>query len=292
MLDQAVGMTMTNCSEANFPWMYKVCPNMKKATYSEGEDPNFSEVVALGSQVMFSQVDDLRAKCEEVDVPMINVMFKTFDEMEKSVSLTAEVLGDDAIEIAKAYNKDLKEVLTDIKDKTDKLTDAEKPKVLTGNSVYKLDLDGKGTIISDWIDACGGIQVVEGDTTGKTTAEYSLEQIIAWDPDIIITDVPSQVDEILADLDWAAISAVQKKQVYVNPQGVFMWNRYGVEELLQLKWASKLFHPTLFEDVDIEQAVMDFYKTYLHYDLTAEEAQLIIAAKDPDGSDHAVKGSD
>jgi iron complex transport system substrate-binding protein len=241
---------------------------------------------------MFSQVDDLRAKCEEVGVPMINVMFKTFDEMEKSVSLTAEVLGDDAIEIAKAYNKDLKEVLAAVKDKTDKLTDAEKPKVLTGNSVYKLDLDGKGTIISDWIDACGGIQVVEGDTTGKTTAEYSLEQIIAWDPDIIITDVPSQVDEILTDPDWAAIDAVQKKQVYVNPQGVFMWNRYGVEELLQLKWASKLFHPTLFADVDIEQAVMDFYKTYLHYDLTAEEAQLIIAAKDPDGSDHAVKGSD
>jgi iron complex transport system substrate-binding protein len=292
MLDGAKGMVMTNCSKEDFPWMYKVCPEMENAYYSEGESPNFDKLVDLGPQVMFTQTDDLRDKCKEVDIAMINVMFKTFDEMQKSVTLTADVFGGDAVDTAKSYNDALQKQLDDLSEKFKDLSDDDKPRVLTGNSVYTLDLDGTGTIIEAWIDACGGKQVVTGNTTGSTESEYSLEQIIAWDPEIIITDVADQVDKIYDDEQWSAISAVKNKQVYVNPTGVFMWNRYGVEELLQLKWASKLFHPDMFEDVDIEAEVKDFYSKFLNYDLTDQEVSYILEAKDPDGSDHDVKKND
>ncbi len=282
MLNKAEGMVMTNCSQANFPWMYYVCPNMKKAIFSEGEDPNFSTLVESGAQIVFSQTNAIRAKCEEVGIPMIDVMFHTFDEMMQSVSLTAQVFGGDAIQIGQMYNQELSQTLNDVRSKTENLPD--KPRVLTGSSVYNFDLDGTGTIIQAWIEACGGIQVVTGRTTGNTQAEYSLEQIIAWNPQVIITDDPDGPEKILNDPAWSSIEAVQTKRVYCNPSGVFFWNRYGIEELLQLKWASKLFHPEVFRDVNIDQAVYDFYKKFLSFELSQQDIANILAAHAPDGT--------
>ena len=48
-----------------------------------------------------------------------------------------------------------------------------------------------------------------------------------------------------------------------------------------MQWASHLLHPDLFPDLEIEQKVKDFYKTYLGYELTNEEVALIMAGKDP-----------
>ena len=69
--------------------------------------------------------------------------------------------------------------------------------------------------------------------------------------------------------------------IYVNPKGVFGWDRYGVEELLQVQWVSALLHPDLFPNLKIEEKVKTFYKTYLNYSLTDDEVKLIMAGKDP-----------
>jgi iron complex transport system substrate-binding protein len=284
MLNQAQGMVMTNCAADHFKWMYYVCPNMKKAIFSEGENPNFSTLVASGAQVVFSQVEDLRAKCDEVGIPMINVMFHTFDEMKKSMTLTADVFGGSAVALAQKYNKELTGVLQTLKEKTAAIPMEKRPKVLTGSSVYTFDLDGTGTIIQAWIEAAGGIQVVKGRTTGNTQAEYSLEQIIAWNPDIIITDDAGQPEKIMNDPLWASISAVKNKKVFVNPAGVFFWNRYGIEELLQLQWAAKLFHPEIFAAINIKEQVRDFYRKFLHFELSDADIENILLARNPDGS--------
>ena len=85
----------------------------------------------------------------------------------------------------------------------------------------------------------------------------------------------------VADPNWASIKAVQDQKVYVNPKGVFGWDRYGVEELLQVQWVSALLHPDLFPDFKIEEKVKTFCKTYLNYSLTDDEVKLIMAGKDP-----------
>lgn len=47
--------------------MYKVCPNMSKATATFGNDFNFKDLAALEPQVIFDSTDDLRGKAAEVD---------------------------------------------------------------------------------------------------------------------------------------------------------------------------------------------------------------------------------
>ncbi len=150
-----------------------------------------------------------------------------------------------------------------------------------GNSVYTLTIDGTDTIIDDWIKAAGGKNAVDESTKGNASAQFSLEQVVAWNPDVIITGKAAEVDQILNDAEWASINAVKNKRVYVNPKGVFGWDRYGVEELLQIQWAAALLHADLFSDLNINEKVKDFYSTYLNYQLTDDDVQLILAAKNP-----------
>lgn len=281
MLTGAEGLVATHCDPKSYQWMYKVCPNMSKATLTFGKDFNYEDLVALNPQVVFDSTDSLREKLDSVGIPVVNCMFTTFDEMKQSIALTAQVYGGEAPAIAEKYNAELDQVLADVKAVTDPIADADRPTVLHGNSVYTMTLDGTGTIIDDWIGAAGGVNANPEDTTGNAQAQFSLEQIIAWNPDFIITGKADEVDQILNDPNWASITAVQNGNVFVNPKGVFGWDRYGVEELLQIQWAAALLHPDLFPDLKIEQKVKDFYATYLNYTLTDEDVQLILAAKNP-----------
>lgn len=294
MLDNAEGLVATHCSPSAYKWMYRVCPNMNNALATFGDDFNFEELVALEPQVVFDSKDELRDKLTEVGIPLVNCTFHTYEEMEQSISLTAQVFGGDAPDIAQSYIDDLQAAVDAVTAVTDQLSDDERPTVLHGPSVYELNLDGTGTIIDTWINAAGGRNAVDSDTAGTADAEFSMEQVIAWNPDVIITARAGQDEEILNDPNWASIKAVQDGKVYVNPRGVFSWDRYGVEEILQIKWAAALLHPDLFPDLDIEQEVKDFYAKYLRYELNDDEVATILANVDPpeDDADADAEGSE
>lgn len=282
MLTGAEGLVATHCDKKSFPWMYKVCPNMEKATVTFGKDFNFEELAKLEPQVIFDSKEDLRDKAKELGIPLVNCTFNTYETMQKSIELTGQVYGGKAVDIAKKYNDELSSTVASVKEKTDKLGDGDRPSVMHGNSVYTFVLDGKDTIIDTWIQTAGGKNAVTESTEGNAQQKFSLEQIIDWNPEVIITGKADEVDQILADPAWASISAVKNKKVYVNPKGVFGWDRYGVEELLQIQWVSALLHPDIFTDLDIRTKMKDFYKTYLNYELTENEVDLILAAKNPE----------
>ena len=282
MLTGAEGLVATHCDKKSFPWMYKVCPNMEKATVTFGKDFNFEELAKLEPQVIFDSKEDLRDKAKELGIPLVNCTFSTYETMQKSIELTGQVYGGKAVDIAKKYNDELSSTVASVKEKTDKISDSDRPSVMHGNSVYTFVLDGKDTIIDTWINTAGGKNAVAESTKGNAQQKFSLEQIIDWNPDVIITGKADEVDQILSDPAWASISAVKEKKVYVNPKGVFGWDRYGVEELLQIQWVSALLHPDVFTDLDIRTKMKDFYKTYLNYELTENEIDLILAAKNPE----------
>lgn len=291
MLNNAEGLVATHCTPNGQPWMFYCNENINSALQTFGDDFNYEELVELGPQVVFDSKDTMREKPADVNIPLVNCTFATYEDMEKSIALTAQVFGGDAPSIAEKYNAELEQVVADAKAVTDALSDDERPSVMHGGSVYTFNLDGTGTIIDTWIEAAGGRNAVQSDTAGNAQAQFSLEQVIEWNPDVIITAKPDEVDQILNDPDWASITAVQNGAVYVNPKGIFGWDRYGVEELLQVQWASRVLHPDLFPEIDIESKVKDFYSTYLHYELTDDDVQLILGAQNPPSGESETAGS-
>ena len=146
-----------------------------------------------------------------------------------------------------------------------------------------LKVDGTNTIIDEWIRVAGGQNAV---SKAGNMLEINAEEIININPDVIIigrAKAPEILKKLYEDQVYAGTNAVKNKKVYVNPAGVFSWDRYGAEGALQILWAVKTLHPELFKDVDIAAETKKFYKEFLHYDLSGKEVGYILNGLDPEG---------
>ncbi|WP_312158411.1 ABC transporter substrate-binding protein, partial [Pantoea piersonii] len=163
---------------------------------------------------------------------------------------------------------------------TASLSEAQRPRVLHIQSLHPLKIDGSQTLIDTWIRLAGGRNAAA--QVKGNMKEVSPEQIIAWDPDVIIIGAGAGR---LEDSQYAAlfrgVKAVQQHRVLQNPSGVFPWDRYGTEVALQILWAAKQLHPQLFSQLDIVAATRAFYQRFYDYPLRADEAERILAALPP-----------
>lgn len=290
MLDGANGMLVTCVSPEKFPWMYAVCPNFYNAKSTDfSADMNLEETIVAKPDVVFGSNDDYRAMFTNAVIPYINCMFSTYDELKKSVKLTAEVFGGDAVKKADEYIDYLDKRTAWVAEKTASIPDDKKLSVAHGSSVYELNFDGGNTIIDEWIKYSGGKNAAGQEVQGNLK-NISLEQVMAWDPDVLIAGQPqSEVEKIMSDPAWAELKAVKNKRVYSNPKGAFAWDRYGVDAALQPQWCAQVLYSDLFTDFSIKDEVKKFYSEFLGYNLSDDEAQMILDCKTPDLNNYPKK---
>jgi iron complex transport system substrate-binding protein len=142
-------------------------------------------------------------------------------------------------------------------------------------------VDGTNCIVDEWIKLAGGVNAIQQE---GNMIEVTMEDIVSADPDVVIigsNGADEAVSTILSDPSWSGITAVKNQTVYANPQGVFAWDRYSGEEALQVLWAAKKLNPEVFSDLDMVAKTRDFYKKFYGFDLTEDQANLILDAKDP-----------
>ncbi|WP_446898649.1 ABC transporter substrate-binding protein [Clostridium sp. LBM24168] len=289
MLGGSDKIVATIDSKKAYPWLYKVFPDMDKAkTIFTNTTVNTETLAQLKPDVLFIPTDSkLLAKTKELGIPTVQLIFQNYNDLKKVVNTTAQVLGGDAKDKADKYNSYLDKRLKAVKEVTSKIPDSKKPKILHIESFKPLTIDGQKTIVDDWIQAGGGKDAAEIAGNKKPA---SMEQVLKWNPDIIImgksvlNDKNSPIktlDQLYSNPQWSQVNAIKNKKVYVNPMGVFLWDRYGMESALQFQWLAKLIHPEQFKDLDMVKETQDFYKEFLGYDLTADEANKILSAQDP-----------
>jgi iron complex transport system substrate-binding protein len=111
-----------------------------------------------------------------------------------------------------------------------------------------------------------------------------MEQIAAWNPDVIIVGTaPNEANRraILADPRWSQIKAVRTGRVFVNPSGVYLWDRHSAEAALQVLWAAKTLHPARFPDLDLRKETKAFYAKFFDHTLTDADYDRIMRAAAP-----------
>jgi iron complex transport system substrate-binding protein len=120
----------------------------------------------------------------------------------------------------------------------------------------------------------GGINVAENLTGNFNTV--SIEQVIYWDPDVIITGrAKSASEEILSDPQWQDISAVRNGSVYVVPYYTHTWGYPTSEWIMGTMWLADKLYP---ETVDLNMTVetKEFYSKFFCCDLSDEEVYEIL----------------
>ena len=79
--------------------------------------------------------------------------------------------------------------------------------------------------------------------------------------------------------DWSPVEAVKQKAVRKLPLGMYRWYVTCSDSALMLLWMAKENHPELFEDIDMNRTVKDFYKRFYGLSLSDGEAASVFRPK-------------
>ena len=287
MLGGADKIVATTAQAQRQPWLRRLYPRIDQvpAAFNAAGEPNIETLIGARPDVILMAYDGTLPKwsaaVEAYHVPIVLMPNSSLEGLKTTARITGQVLGEREAKVAEDYVSYLDGNIRRVRSVTGRLPANERPTVLHTASAGVLTVDGRDSVIDDWITIAGGRNAADVVGLGRPV---SLEQIAAWDPDVIIIGTaPNQQSRqaVLDDPRWREIKAVKTGKVFVNPTGAYLWDRHSAEAALQVLWAAKLLHPELFPDLDIKRETLDFYAKYFHHALTDDEYASIIDATAP-----------
>lgn len=282
-----IGIHPSSMAAAENSYLTTVYPEITEldTSFVENGEINVEQLMQLEPDVVFYSAanTDEREMYDNAGIKAVGFSttlsdYNTIETFANWIDLLGQIFGES--EKAQEIIEYGRSVEAEILEKTSALKDEEKPKVLV------LFNYGDGTITTSgsnffgqyWIESAGGINVAE-ELSGQ--AEINMEQIYAWNPDIIfITNFSSVLPEDLYNNtiegnDWSQVSAVQNKQVYKFPLGMYRWFPPSSDTPLALMWLAKTIQPEVFEYIDMDGEIKDYYAKYYNVELTDGDIQTI-----------------
>jgi len=163
--------------------------------------------------------------------------------------------------------------LRDIKQRVARVS--SHPLVYYGRGTSGLQTGGKGSINIEVLEILGARNAAAEARAGLVTVSF--EQVILWDPEVILTTDPNYWASVWTDARWRAVKAVAAKRVYLSPHLPFGWFDFppGANRLLGVWWAGKLLYPQAF-DVDLRAKVAEFHRLFYHREPTAAQLDTML----------------
>jgi len=159
------------------------------------------------------------------------------------------------------------------------IPDNEKKRVYYAEGTDGLKTDPSGTYHSQLIDLCQGKNVADVPLQdGAGEVPVTMEQVIKWNPEVIITTDATFYNSIYSNSNWKDIDAVKNKQVYLSPTSPFKWfdRPPGANCIIGIPWTAKVIYPDKFQDINLKEATKEFYKEFYSIDLSDEQVNSIL----------------
>ncbi len=252
------------------------------------QDGSYEEFIAAEPDIVIESIDeggdgDNSTVQERQDkfgtIPVIAVKDTTnVEKVGDSISFMGEVVG--AQDKANQLNDFNNKYLDMVKEKSSKLSDADKKTVYYAAGNDGLQTYPSGGSHGQLIDLVGGKNVADSLNQGNTTSgvQVSIEQVMKWDPDVIITNDMNFYHKVYNDSSWGKLKAVQNKEVYVSPQSPFKWfdKPVGANMIIGVPWTAKVIYPEDYKDINMVDATKEFYSNFYHFDLNDNQAKEIL----------------
>lgn len=256
---------------------YHVLPNLGgagKETVNLEEllkvDPDVLIIMGKNDDTTISQAEEME---EQLGKPIV-IIDDDINKLDEAYILLGKILAKE--EKAGDLAKYCKNVLNDIEENVKLINEDMKIDVYYAEGPNGLQSEPAGSWHGEIIDMVGGNNVVQLEEEGSAgKSEVSIEQVLNWNPDIIISwddERGGYFSGILQDPIWKDIRAVKDKEVYEIPNKPFNWfdRPPSVNRILGLKWMGNLLYPDIY-DYNMRDEVKEFYNKFYHYKLTEEE---------------------
>lgn len=193
------------------------------------------------------------------------------------IRFMGDLLGEE--EQAEAMISFYEGVLATVTERVASIPDDERVRVYYAEGPKGLTTDPTGSQHSELIELCGGINIADcALTPGIGMTEVSMEQIISWDPDVILAGDPAFYATVWTDPLWQDITAVKTDRVYLIPRTAFCWfdRPPGINRIIGIPWTAKVLYPDLFQDMDLEDLIREYHDLFIHVSLSDDQIQEIL----------------
>jgi iron complex transport system substrate-binding protein len=155
----------------------------------------------------------------------------------------------------------------------------ERPRVYYARGPRGLETGLGGSINVETLEFLGARNVA-GDQKGGL-ATVSVEQVLAWNPAIIVTIDRDFAANVGRDPQWADVAAVRDRRVHLSPKLPFGWVDFppSVNRLIGLWWLAKILYPNYFPE-DMRGLTRDFYSKFYHVTPQDADIERVLAGRD------------
>ena len=241
---------------------------------------NLETLLASGAQVVIDVgepkktiVEDLDGLTEQTGIPFVHV------------TATLSTLGDAYRKLGELLHMpEEAEALAAYCDATYAKILAVSEKVEKVNLLYitgdqGLNVIANGSYHSEVIDLLSNnLAVVDSPSSKGTGNEVDMEQLLLWNPDVILFAPGSIYATVGEDDTWKSINAIANGDYYEVPMGPYNWMGFppSAQRLLGMLWMAKLLYPDA-ADYDLYAEVAEYFRLFYHCELSEADFDELVA---------------
>ncbi len=202
-------------------------------------------------------------KFEKLGLPVVFVDLEQIDDYPAGIEFFGRLIGREAP--ARRMAEYARQALAEVDHAVASIPEEKRVRVYYAESADGLSTECDQSFHADAIKRAGG-QIVHHCLlkTHMGMEKVSLEQIIAYDPQVIVANDPRFAAMAYADARWAGIKAVAGHRILSVPRTPFNWidRPPSVMRIAGIQWLAGHFYPDAYP-VDLRRALQLFHTLFL-----------------------------
>jgi iron complex transport system substrate-binding protein len=193
-----------------------------------------------------------------------------FNRMADAIRQVGAIAGEE--KRGEALARYARDTVADVNGRVAKIPAGRRPRVYYGRGPRGLSTGLAGSINTESIEQLGAVNVAAEMGRGGLV-QVSFEQVLRWNPDVVITIDPNFYAMAPTHPLWRELPAVKAGRLHLAPNVPFGWIDFppSINRLIGLRWLARVLYPQAFPE-DLRPIVRDFYARCYHQVPT--EAQL------------------
>lgn len=249
----------------------------------KGDTVNLEKLIALKPDLIidFGTISDTYKSLadrvqEQTHIPYLLIDGR-FANTPAALRLIADILG--VQDRGEALAKAAETIFAEVDQVLANVPPEKRPHVYLARQSAGLESGAKGSINTEIIERAGGINVVEGLRDKGGLVQASMENVIAWAPDTIITLDPGFAKKVDTMAEWRPVPAVPQHRVFLAPNLPygFIDSPPSINRLIGLTWLMHTFYPQQAPG-DLKQQVRDFYHLFYQVDLNDADLDRLLGS--------------
>jgi len=252
--------------------------NLEQDATAEQVAPLNPDLVIMKSSLK----NTLGSPYQSINVPVVYMDFEDPKQIEREISNMGIIL--DQTKRANEINQLFKTWQELVTKKTGNLSSNAKPKVLMlqyseRNGVVAFDVPPASWLQTQMVEMAGGVPVWKDMAISGGWMTVNLEQIAAWDANLIFIinysgNSATVVDQLRNDSSWKIMRAAKNNALFGFPGDFLSWDQPDPRWVLGLNWLGNKIHPELI-DFDKTTIINKFFDEFYSLNNTVVNEKII-----------------